>query len=75
MAKQYQRAETRLQEWMDAHETSDCDLAGRLEISRAHMSRLRRGIQGASKETALKLENETGIPWHTFIEPSVEAAQ
>lgn len=74
MAKRYQRAETLLQHWMDAHEVTDESLAEKLMLTRAHVSRLRRG-DGASKETALKLEAETGIPWHVFIEPNVEAAQ
>lgn len=75
MAKHYQRTDTMLQEWMDTHSETDGTLADKLNISRAHVSRLRRGKYGASKETALKLEAETGIAWHTFIEPSVEAAQ
>lgn len=74
MAKRYQRADTLLQQWMDAHAETDESLAGKIDLTREHVSRLRRG-SGASKETALKLESETGIPWHTFIEPNVEAAQ
>lgn len=75
MAKQYKRAETLLQQWMDAHSETDGTLADKLSISRAHISRIRRGVYGASKETALKIEAATGIAWHTFIEPSIEAAQ
>lgn len=74
MAKRYQRADTLLQQWMEAHNETDESLAERLGLTRAHVSRLRRG-SGASKETAIKLEAETGIPWHVFIEPNVEAAQ
>lgn len=66
---------TQLQQWMDDAKETDLTLAGKLGISRVHVSRLRRGKYGASKATALKLEEVTGIAWHAFIEPSVEAAQ
>lgn len=59
---------TQLQSWMNTHRLKDRDVAAKVKIvSRATISRIRRGVNGASKETAQKLEKITGIPWHTFI--------
>lgn len=62
-----------LQAWMTANKESDETLAEKLSMSRVQVSRIRRGINGASKATALKLEDLTGIPWHAFIEPASKA--
>ena len=59
---------TQLQGWMDTHGLKDRDLADKVKVvSRATISRIRRGVNGASKDTAHKLEKITGIPWHEFI--------
>lgn len=59
---------TQLQGWMNAQGLKDGDLAAKVKVvSRATISRIRRGVNGASKETAQKLEKVTGIPWHEFI--------
>ena len=66
---------TDLQQWMTTHKETDQTLSEKLGVSRAHVSRLRRGVYGASKGTALRIEEVTGIAWHTFIEPRVESVQ
>jgi len=56
-----------LEAWMKGANTSDAALAGKLNISRVQVSRIRRKVNGASRKTALKLEQITGLPWHSFI--------
>jgi transcriptional regulator with XRE-family HTH domain len=60
---------TQLAEWMKSKGLGDAELAEKAkgDISRSQISRIRRGISGASKDTAYKLEKITGIPWHEFI--------
>lgn len=59
---------TQLQGWMDTHGLKDGDVAAKVKVvSRATISRIRRGVNRASPETAHKLEKVTGIPWHEFI--------
>lgn len=60
---------TRLSDWMDAKGIKDEALAEKAKgaVSRTQISRIRRGLSGASKKTAHKLEKITGIPWHEFI--------
>lgn len=60
---------SKLQSWMDSQGENDLSLAQKVGVSRVQMSRIRRGINGASKTTALELERVTGIAWYTFIEP------
>lgn len=53
---------------MNTHGLKDGDVAAKVKVvSRATISRIRRGVNGASKETAQRLEKVTGIPWHSFI--------
>ena len=57
-----------LQEWMDARELSDAQLAAQVEgLSRSQVSRIRRRVSIASPSTALKLERVTGIPAERFV--------
>lgn len=56
-----------LSEWMAQKGYGDEDVAPLVGISRAQVSRIRRGVNGASGKTARKLEQVTGIPWPTFI--------
>lgn len=55
--------------WMKDRETDE-SLAKKLGISRVSVTRIRNGAHGASKDTALKLEAVTGIPWYEFIGPA-----
>lgn len=64
-----------LQEWMTENKESDETLAAKLAISRVQVSRIRRGINGASKATAQRIEALTGLPWHSFIEPSAASVE
>lgn len=64
----------RLQQWMSKRGETDTSLAQKVTetghpISRVQITRIRNGKSGASKPTAQKLEEITGIPWHEFIEP------
>jgi transcriptional regulator with XRE-family HTH domain len=58
-----------LQAWMKKRGMKDAGLAELVNgvPSRAQISRIRRGKNGASPETAKKLQKVTGIPWHEFI--------
>jgi plasmid maintenance system antidote protein VapI len=73
IAEMARKKVTSLQEWMKVEQRKDADLAPVLEISRVQVSRLRRKVNGASRKTALKLEQLTGIPWHNFIGPGAAA--
>lgn len=57
---------------MIAHDETDLSLSHKLSVSRAYISRLRRGLLGASKARAHEIEALTGLPWHSFIEPASE---
>lgn len=59
----------RLQQWMAKSGTNDAQLAELVKNkpTRSQISRIRRNESGASKATAHKLEQVTGIPWHEFI--------
>ena len=57
-----------LKDWMQQDDSrKDETVASAIGISRVQISRIRRGLNGASKATAHKLETLTGIPWHEFI--------
>jgi plasmid maintenance system antidote protein VapI len=58
---------TQLQRWMTKHSKGDAEVAATIKRSRSQISRLRRGITGASVNTALKLQGLTGIAWHHFV--------
>ena len=60
---------TRLDRWMTDNEWDDAKMAEAIGRDRSQVSRIRRGLSGASKDTALKLATITGIAWHHFIEP------
>lgn len=62
----------RLQQWMKDKGERDETLGPKVGVSRVQMSRIRRSINGASKTTALKLEELTGIPWYEFIDLKAE---
>jgi transcriptional regulator with XRE-family HTH domain len=62
-----------LQEWMKAEKLSDSAVAERIGVSRVSVLRYRLGQSRPEPDTAEKLEQLTGIPWHEFIRPS-EAA-
>jgi transcriptional regulator with XRE-family HTH domain len=64
---------SRLQKWMEKTGETDLSLSQKLGISRVQVSRIRRGVNGASKATAQKIHALTGIPWPTFIEPQGES--
>jgi transcriptional regulator with XRE-family HTH domain len=51
-----------LQAWMEANGERDETLAPKVKVSRVHMSRLRRGKNRPSLETAKTLQELTGIP-------------
>lgn len=58
---------TKLQAWMTKHDKRDADVARTVKRSRTQISRIRRGIVGASPATARRLETLTGIKWWAFI--------
>lgn len=58
-----------LEQWMTDNKETDESLAGKLGISRVSVTRIRNGVHGASKKTALRLEAITGFPWFEFIGP------
>lgn len=62
--------------WMHQNGLDDATVAAKIGRSRVHVSRLRRGINLASIETAKKLEAVTDIPWPEFMDAAQsEAAQ
>lgn len=58
---------TKLQAWMTKHDKWDADVARTVKRSRTQISRIRRGIVGASPTTARRLEALTKIKWWAFI--------
>lgn len=58
---------TKLQRWMNQHNKVDAEVARAIKVSRPHISRVRRGITGASPGTAKQLEKLTGIKWWHFV--------
>lgn len=64
---------TDLERWMTLKKETDLSLSQKLNCSRAYVSRLRRGLLGASKARAHEIEAITGLPWYTFIEPLADA--
>lgn len=60
---------TALDGWMTKNGWDDAKLAESIGRDRSQVSRIRRGLSGTTKEVALKLEEITGIAWHSFIEP------
>lgn len=66
---------SRLKQWMEDAKETDQSLGAKVGVSRVQISRIRRGINGASRATAQRLEEVTGIAWSTFIEPSREPAE
>lgn len=64
-----------LQAWMAARSENDHTLAPRVGVSRVQISRIRRGVTGASKPTAMRLQEVTGIPWYRFIDPKADGSQ
>jgi transcriptional regulator with XRE-family HTH domain len=59
---------SKLQKWMDRKGLGDEDVAAVVDVSRAQVSRIRRGCNGASIPTAKRLGKLTGIPWTHFLE-------
>lgn len=59
---------TKLQKWMDRNGKRDAHVARAIRLSRPQISRIRRGITGASRTTALRLEALTGIKWWHFMD-------
>lgn len=58
---------TKLQQWMDKNGLDDGALAKLVKRSRPQISRIRRGVVGASVATARALERVTGIKWWHFV--------
>jgi transcriptional regulator with XRE-family HTH domain len=58
---------TKLDVWMKAHGLCDREVALKIKISRVQVSRIRRGIHGASVKTAMRLQELTGLKWWTFV--------
>lgn len=58
---------TDLQTWMTDAKESDETLSKKLGVSRVQVSRLRRKLCKPSPDTAVKLEQITGIPAAAFI--------
>jgi transcriptional regulator with XRE-family HTH domain len=58
---------TKLQRWMHQHNKVDAEVAKAVKCSRPHISRVRRGVYGASPATAKRLEALTGIKWWHFV--------
>lgn len=58
-----------LDEWMTRQGLSDAELALRLggTISRSQVSRIRAGKSAASRKSAQKLEEVTGLPAANFV--------
>ena len=69
MRRAYIGRMTDLERWMTLKKETDLSLSQKLKCSRAYVSRLRRGLLGASKARAHEIEAITGIPWYSFIEP------
>jgi len=59
--------------WMERNHETDATLASKLGVSRAHVSRLRRGKNVPSLATAKRLEAITYIPWPRFVESELQA--
>jgi len=64
---------TALQQWMTKNGKLDGEVANAVKRSRPQISRIRRGITGASYKTALRLEKLTRIDWWHFMEPGQAA--
>jgi predicted transcriptional regulator len=65
---------TKLQMWMSAHNYDDDAVARAVRrVSRVQISRIRRGVSHASIETAMRLQELTGIRWHHFVRCAPEA--
>lgn len=51
-----------IEEWMEDEGINAAELARRMDVSRKHVSELLRGKAALSHDTALRLENVTGVP-------------
>ena len=65
---------TDLQKWMNSKGMGDLRLSQLTNVSRSHISRIRRGKSGANKALALRLEHLTQIGWEHFIEPQIKVS-
>lgn len=63
------REVTPLQEWMTEAGLKDRQVAEKVGLSRVHVSRIRRGLLGASVPAAKRLEELTRIPHWKFLTP------
>lgn len=59
---------TKLQQWMTKNGKRDGDVARAVRLSRPQISRLRRGLTGAKKASAVRLQALTGIKWWHFVD-------
>lgn len=59
---------TILQRWMTKNGKRDDDVARAIKRDRSQISRIRRGVTGCSRGTAMKLQLLTSIRWHKFME-------
>lgn len=59
---------TKLQKWMTENGWRDPHVAERIGVSRAQISRIRRGKTGVSIATAKALAKLTGYRWHVFLQ-------
>lgn len=68
MCSPYTKRMTKLQRWMTANQKDDAAMSRLVRLDRSQISRIRRGVTGASRATAIKLQLITGIRWWHFIE-------
>jgi len=58
---------SKLARWMKKNRKLDGDVADAAKLSRSQVSRIRREKTSATYETAMKLEQVTGIRWFHFM--------
>lgn len=63
-----------LKAWMGAHDENDESLSRKVGVSRVQIRRIRLGENRPSPETALRLQEVTGIPAASFIFDQSSAA-
>jgi len=56
-----------LDQWMRENKVTDQALAGKLNISRPYLTRIRRGERQPSLGVAHRLQQETGLPVTAFL--------
>lgn len=65
---------TRLREWRLAHDYSENELADLTGLTQAYISRLERGVRGASHATKVRIARALGVPVRDLFDPNGQSA-